>query len=75
MWTNEELDKIGVAEELRTASLRQDGTLRKPVIIWSARVGDDLKWLGYAASKLVTKAASLLAEWKKRRLSRPRMQP
>ena len=41
-WTNEELDKIGSAEELRIASLRRDGTLRKPVIIWVVRVGDDL---------------------------------
>ena len=41
-WTNDELNKIGVAEELRIASLRQDGTLRKPVIIWVVRVGDDL---------------------------------
>jgi hypothetical protein len=41
-WTNEELDKIGNAEELRIASLRSDGTLREPVIIWVVRVGDDL---------------------------------
>jgi hypothetical protein len=42
MWTSDELTKIGAAEELRIASLRRDGTLRKPVIIWSARVGDDI---------------------------------
>ena len=41
-WTSEELDKIGNAEELQIASLRSDGTLRKPVIIWVVRVGDDL---------------------------------
>ena len=41
-WTDEELDKIGTAEELQIASLRRDGTLRKPVIIWVVRVGDDL---------------------------------
>jgi hypothetical protein len=41
-WTNEELNKIGDAEELRIASLRADGTLRKPVIIWVVRVGDDI---------------------------------
>ena len=41
-WTNEELDKIGSAEELRIASLRRDGTLRKPVIIWVVGVGDNL---------------------------------
>jgi hypothetical protein len=33
-WTKDELDKIGKAEELRIASIRRDGTLRKP--------GDDL---------------------------------
>lgn len=41
-WTSEELSKIGTAEELQIASLRTDGTLRKPVIIWVVRVDDDL---------------------------------
>lgn len=41
-WTNDELNKIGEAEELRLAALRRDGSLRKPVIIWVVRVGDDL---------------------------------
>lgn len=41
-WTNDELNKIGRAEELLIASLRSDGALRKPVIIWVVRVGDDL---------------------------------
>jgi hypothetical protein len=41
-WTSKELSKIGVAEELEIASLRQDGTLRKPTTIWVVRVGDDL---------------------------------
>ncbi|CAG1010096.1 hypothetical protein ANAEL_03900 [Anaerolineales bacterium] len=41
-WTSEELNKIGTAEELQIASLRHDGTLRKPVIIWVVRVGDEL---------------------------------
>jgi hypothetical protein len=41
-WTNEELKKIGAAEELKIASLRADGTLRKPVIIWVVRLGDGL---------------------------------
>jgi hypothetical protein len=40
-WTSDELNKIGTAEELQIASLRQDGTLRKPVIIWVVRVGDN----------------------------------
>jgi hypothetical protein len=42
MWTSDELNRIGKAEELLIASLRSDGTLRKPVIIWVVRIGDDL---------------------------------
>src|SRR5213080_4141423 len=41
-WTSDELTKIGAAEELQIASLRRDGTLRKPVTIWVVRHGDDL---------------------------------
>lgn len=41
-WTSEELNKIGTAEELRIASLRRDGTLRRPVTIWVVRLGDEL---------------------------------
>ena len=48
-WTNEELDRIGTAQELGVASLRADGTLRQPVTIWVIREGDDLyvrSWRG-----------------------------
>ena len=41
-WTSDELNKIGTADELEIASLRRDGTLRKPVTIWVVRIGDDL---------------------------------
>jgi hypothetical protein len=41
-WTNDELDKIGGAEELHLASVRRDGTLRNPVTMWVVRHGDDL---------------------------------
>ncbi len=41
-WTSDELTRIGTAEELQIASLRRDGTLRKPVTIWVVRHGDDL---------------------------------
>jgi len=41
-WTNDELNKIGNADELEISSLRRDGTLRKPVTIWVVRLGDDL---------------------------------
>ncbi len=41
-WTSDELKEIGTAEELQIASLRKDGTLRKPVTIWVVRLGDGL---------------------------------
>ncbi len=42
LWTSEELNKIGAAEELELSSLRTDGTLSKPVTIWVVRLGADL---------------------------------
>jgi hypothetical protein len=42
IWTSDELNKIGAAEELLIAPRRSDGTLRKAVIIWVVRRGDDL---------------------------------
>jgi len=42
IWTSDELNMIGTAEELRIASFRNDGTLRKPVTIWVVRLGDNL---------------------------------
>jgi hypothetical protein len=41
-WASGELDTIGAADELEIASLRQDGTLRRPTTIWGVRVGDEL---------------------------------
>jgi hypothetical protein len=41
-WTDDELSRIGEAEELEIASRRRDGTLRNPVTIWVVRDGDDL---------------------------------
>jgi hypothetical protein len=41
-WTNNELDKIGAAEELDLESVRRDGTLRSTVTMWVVRHGDDL---------------------------------
>ena len=41
-WTSDELERIAEAEELELASVRRDGTLRKPVTIWVIRHGDDL---------------------------------
>jgi hypothetical protein len=42
MWSTDELNQIGRAEELKIASLRSEGTLTKPVTIWIVRDGDDL---------------------------------
>ena len=41
-WADDELIKIGNAAELEIAVRRKNGTLRKPVIIWVVRVGDQL---------------------------------
>ncbi|GHO47032.1 DUF2255 family protein [Ktedonospora formicarum] len=41
-WTRNDLERIGAAEELQLATVKQDGTLRKPVTIWVVRAGDDL---------------------------------
>jgi hypothetical protein len=41
-WMSGELDKIEAADELRLASARRDGTLRRPVTMWVVRLGDDL---------------------------------
>jgi hypothetical protein len=41
-WTSDELNRIGGAEELEIATVRRDGTLRRPVTIWVVRHGDDL---------------------------------
>ncbi len=42
VWTEDELERIGVAEELELASVRRDGTLRRPVTMWVVRSGDDV---------------------------------
>jgi hypothetical protein len=42
VWTSDELNRIGNADELELVSLRRDGTRRRPVTIWVVRVGDDL---------------------------------
>ncbi len=41
-WTSDQLNKIGRAEEVQVASVRRDGTLRKPVTVWVVHHGDDL---------------------------------
>jgi hypothetical protein len=41
-WTEDELRRIGTAEELEIAPVRPDGTRRGARPIWVVRVGDDL---------------------------------
>jgi hypothetical protein len=41
-WTSDELDAIDNAEELTLASVRRDGTLRRPVTMWVVCNGDDV---------------------------------
>jgi hypothetical protein len=41
-WTDADLTHFGDAEEVRIAGMRQDGSLRNPVIVWVVRVGDVL---------------------------------
>lgn len=41
-WTNEELDRIGNADELQLTSLRDDRDLRPYVTMWVVRAGDDV---------------------------------
>jgi hypothetical protein len=41
-WTDDELSRIGEAQELQLASARRDGNLRAYVTMWVVRVGDDL---------------------------------
>jgi hypothetical protein len=41
-WAKDELERIGAAEELELASVRRDGTLRRPVTMSVVRDGDDV---------------------------------
>ncbi|MFD7408516.1 DUF2255 family protein [Streptomyces sp. NPDC059866] len=41
-WTDDELDRVGHAEELQIASLRRDGGLSSRRTIWVVRLGDDI---------------------------------
>ena len=52
-WTPDELERIGEAEELEMAPLREDGRPRRPVPIWVVRAAEDLyvrSWRGTAGS-------------------------
>lgn len=52
-WPADELDRIGGADELELTAVRPDGSARRPVTIWTVRVGDDLyvrSWRGASGS-------------------------
>ena len=42
LWTKDQLEKIGSAEEMQIASVGRDGTLGKATTIWVVRHGQDL---------------------------------
>ncbi|GAB3968160.1 DUF2255 family protein [Actinoallomurus acanthiterrae] len=50
-WTSDELARIGTADELRIAPVRDDGTPRTPVPIWVVRDGDDLYIRSYRGNE------------------------
>jgi hypothetical protein len=41
-WTDDELEEMTAAEELELASVRRDGSLRRPVTMWVVRHGDSV---------------------------------
>jgi hypothetical protein len=41
-WNPAELGTIATTSEVEISSLREDGTLTKPVTIWAVRLGDEL---------------------------------
>jgi hypothetical protein len=52
-WTDDELTRIGAADELDIAPRRADGSTSRPTTIWVVRVGDDLyvrSWRGASGS-------------------------
>jgi hypothetical protein len=51
-WTDDELRRIGGAQEMNIAPVRRNGELRRPTPIWVVRAGDDLYVRGaYGAGK------------------------
>jgi hypothetical protein len=51
-WTDDELSRVGAADELEVAPVGPDGNPRRPVPVWVVRVGDDLylrSWRGLTA--------------------------
>jgi hypothetical protein len=41
-WTTDDLRRIGGSTELRLASYRRDGTLRRYIVMWTVAAGDSV---------------------------------
>jgi hypothetical protein len=41
-WTDDQLDRVGEADQLEVASVRDDGSLRPFRTVWVVRLGDEL---------------------------------
>lgn len=41
-WTEDQLSRVGAAQELQIAPVRRSGALRARTTIWAVRAGDDL---------------------------------
>ncbi|WP_401000456.1 DUF2255 family protein [Agromyces sp. GXQ0307] len=41
-WTDDQLDRVGDADQLEIASVRDDGSLRPFTTVWVVRIGDEL---------------------------------
>lgn len=52
-WSADELERIDGSDEIELASLKEDGTLGKPVVVWVARVGDALYVRSYRGRESV----------------------
>lgn len=41
-WTEDELRRLSTEDEIRLASVRRDGSLRRPVVMWMVTDGSDV---------------------------------
>lgn len=52
-WTSEQVDQVAAADELKMATPRGDGTLRRPIPIWVVRHGNALYIRSYRGEAAV----------------------
>jgi hypothetical protein len=74
VWTTDELDRIGEADELSVTTARPDGSLRSWVPIWVVRAGDELyvrsyrgadgAWYRHATQDGAARTPSRTASWR-----------